>query len=75
GTVRVEVARADGRLTVRVDSPYGNRPGPRVPGSGAGLVGMRERAELLGGRFDAGAAGPVWRVEASLPAEERVVAE
>ncbi|MFD3555160.1 sensor histidine kinase [Streptomyces goshikiensis] len=75
GTVRVEVARADGRLTVRVESPYGERPGPRVPGSGAGLVGMRERAELLGGEFSAGATGPVWRVRASLPAEERVVTE
>ncbi|MFD4133126.1 sensor histidine kinase [Streptomyces goshikiensis] len=75
GTVRVEVARADGRLTVRVESPYGERPGPRVPGSGAGLVGMRERAELLGGEFSAGATGPVWRVRASLPAEERVATE
>ncbi|MGW4974088.1 hypothetical protein ACWEP3_30115, partial [Streptomyces albidoflavus] len=53
------------------------RPGPRVPGSGAGLVGMRERAELLGGSF---AAGPVdgagtggerrWEVRAVLPLGE-----
>ncbi|MCX4528141.1 histidine kinase [Streptomyces sp. NBC_01551] len=73
GAVRVEVARAGGLLTVRVDSPYGDRPGPRAPGSGAGLIGMRERAELLGGEFAAGAAGTVWQVRASLPAEERAV--
>ncbi|MFJ3199633.1 sensor histidine kinase [Streptomyces sp. NPDC086989] len=74
GTVRVRVARADGLLTVRVDSPYGDRPGPRAPGSGAGLVGMQERTELLGGEFSAGRAGSVWQVRAQLPAEERAVA-
>ncbi|KPI10928.1 integral membrane sensor signal transduction histidine kinase [Actinobacteria bacterium OV450] len=74
GTVRVGVARADGLLTVRVDSPYGDRPGPRAPGSGAGLVGMQERTELLGGEFSAGRAGSVWQVRAQLPAEERAVA-
>lgn len=73
GTVSVRVAREDGRLSVAVDSPYGDRPGPRAPGSGAGLIGMRERAELLGGRFTAGRSGPVWRVRAILPAEERAV--
>lgn len=73
GTVTVRVARADGRLSVAVDSPYGDRPGPRAPGSGAGLIGMRERAELLGGEFTAGRSGPVWRVRAELPAEEKAV--
>ncbi|MFJ4778278.1 sensor histidine kinase [Streptomyces sp. NPDC088762] len=73
GTVTVRVARADGRLSVAVDSPYGDRPGPRAPGSGAGLIGMRERAELLGGEFTAGRSGRVWRVRASLPAGEKVV--
>lgn len=73
GTVSVRVARAGGRLSVAVDSPYGDRPGPRAPGSGAGLIGMRERAELLGGWFTAGRSGAVWRVRAILPAEERAV--
>ena len=36
--------------------------------SGYGLVGMRERAKLLGGTFHAGpSAGGGWRVEAMLP--------
>ncbi|MFF8266053.1 sensor histidine kinase [Streptomyces sp. NPDC016562] len=73
GTVTVQVGREAGVLTVTVDSPYGERPGPRAPGSGAGLIGMRERTELLGGEFTAGAAGAMWRVRAALPAEEKAV--
>ncbi|MGW0364137.1 sensor histidine kinase [Streptomyces sp. NPDC002990] len=73
GTVTVRVARADGLLEVAVDSPYGERPGPRAPGSGAGLIGMRERAELLGGEFRAGRAGSLWEVRATLPADEGAV--
>ncbi|MFD7027964.1 sensor histidine kinase [Streptomyces sp. NPDC059917] len=78
GTVTVRVSRCDALLRVGVDSPHAGRPtGPRAPGSGAGLVGMRERAELLGGSFTAGpggaagAAGTMWEVRAVLPAEER----
>lgn len=79
GPVDAVLGRADGALTVRVVSPLGARarPGPRVPGSGAGLVGMRERAELLGGSFSAGpvdGAGPGgerrWEVRAVLPLGE-----
>ncbi|WP_449484147.1 sensor histidine kinase [Streptomyces avidinii] len=76
GTVTVRLTHdrgAGGLLSVEVDSPYGDRPGPRAPGSGAGLIGMRERTELLGGRFEAGRDGAVWRVRAQLPAEEKAV--
>ncbi|MET9345328.1 sensor histidine kinase [Streptomyces termitum] len=74
GEVRVALARAGGALTVEVTSPYGERPGPRAPGSGAGLVGMRERVALLGGSLEAGRAadggpGAVWRVRAELPVD------
>lgn len=55
GEVAVRLAGVPGRaLTVTVTSAYGTGPGPRAPGSGAGLVGMRERVALLGGDFDAG---------------------
>ena len=52
------------RLTIDDD---GSAAGGRAP-AGYGLVGMRERASLLGGTFHAGpAAGRGWRVEAVLP--------
>ncbi|MFJ8783909.1 sensor histidine kinase [Streptomyces sp. NPDC102476] len=72
GRVTVSLAQRDGELTVAVRSPYGDRDGPRAPGSGAGLVGMRERAALLGGMFDAGPEGPHWTVRATLPLREGV---
>jgi signal transduction histidine kinase len=70
--VRVELTYLPDRLAVRVrDSGSGGRPGEgRGPdlGEGHGLVGMRERATMLGGRFYA---GPVTEggfvVEADLP--------
>ncbi|MCX4664437.1 sensor histidine kinase [Streptomyces uncialis] len=52
------------RLTIDDD---GSAAGRRAP-AGYGLVGMRERASLLGGTFHAGpAAERGWRVEAVLP--------
>lgn len=78
GQVRIALAHATGRaLTVTVTSPFGRRPGPRAPGSGAGLVGMRERVALLDGEFEAGPAegppqGPekIWCVRAVLPVRD-----
>ncbi|MCI3273133.1 sensor histidine kinase [Streptomyces cylindrosporus] len=70
GRVTVRLTRLDGALDVRVTSPYGHRDGPRAPGSGAGLVGMRERAALLGGTFEAGPEGALWAVRATLPLTE-----
>ncbi|MCY7400272.1 MAG: histidine kinase [Nocardioides sp.] len=41
-------------------------------GQGFGIIGMTERAELVGGRLSAGPAiGGGWRVNALLPAEDR----
>ncbi|MGW4027881.1 sensor histidine kinase [Streptomyces sp. NPDC004838] len=78
GAVVITLSHAAGRhLTVTVTSPFGSRPGPRAPGSGAGLVGMRERVVLLDGEFEAGPAegapdGPekIWRVRAVLPVRD-----
>jgi len=54
------------------DRPPASRPiqapgGLSNSGGGYGLQGMRERAALLGGTLDAGAAGDGWRVELRLP--------
>ncbi|MFC9690592.1 sensor histidine kinase [Kribbella sp. NPDC056951] len=54
----------DVRLTV-ADRP-GRRPDRAAPG-GYGLVGMRERAELLGGSLVAGPTAEGWRVELKVP--------
>ncbi|WP_420160202.1 sensor histidine kinase [Nocardiopsis sp. CNT-189] len=72
--VAVEYPPAPGaapdRLVVQVDNPVTGDPGERWDGGGAGvgLVGMRERAVLLGGDFSAGpAGGGTWRVRVELP--------
>lgn len=76
GPVTVRLGRSRTALTVEVSSVFGDRPGPRVPGSGAGLVGMRERVALLGGTIGAGPGlrgdgEKIWVVRAELPVEER----
>ncbi|MEV7994342.1 histidine kinase [Streptomyces sp. NPDC086077] len=74
GRVSVALRRRDGSLDITVTSPYGDRDRPRAPGSGAGLVGMRERAALLHGTFQAGPEdspeGKIWAVRATLPVGE-----
>ncbi|MFI9719321.1 sensor histidine kinase [Streptomyces sp. NPDC052396] len=67
GPVTVALLGGDGRLTVRVTSALGAMNGPRAPGAGAGLTGMRERVALVGGSLTAGPAGGRWRVQAELP--------
>jgi signal transduction histidine kinase len=58
------------RLVVEDHAPplgTGDRAGAHA-GDGYGLTGMRERAELLGGRFDAGPTVDGFRVELWVPA-------
>lgn len=73
GLVTVTLTQRPHSLDVHVTSPYGSPAGPRAPGSGAGLVGMRERTELLGGTFESGpestSGGKVWDVRATLPVD------
>jgi signal transduction histidine kinase len=52
-----------------VDDGPGASAGDGTPGHG--LLGMRERAETLGGTFDAGPADPGWRVRATIPVTQR----
>ncbi|QEV22524.1 sensor histidine kinase [Streptomyces alboniger] len=73
GRVTVRLSQEPRALRVRVTSPYDDPSGPRAPGSGAGLVGMRERTELLGGTFESGPEsnpdGKVWIVFVTLPVD------
>jgi signal transduction histidine kinase len=62
--VTVQVDVGGGGTTVTVVN--GGSPPPGT-GEGSGLVGMRERAEALGGRLLAGPRPGGWRVEAVLP--------
>lgn len=80
GRVTVRLRRTEDALVLRVTSPYGDRDAPRAPGSGAGLAGMRERAVLLDGTFEAGPEGgaqggpegKLWVVRATLPVDDTV---
>ncbi|OLF14618.1 sensor histidine kinase [Actinophytocola xanthii] len=56
------------RIRVHDDGGRGVRAQP-VSGTGLGLVGMRERVELLGGTLRAGPAGNGWELTAAIPAE------
>ena len=66
GTARVEVAFREACVELTVTNPL-----PAAPvdggGSGHGLIGMRERADLTGGRLEAGVVEDGFRVHASLP--------
>jgi signal transduction histidine kinase len=63
GATSVVVVEVDDRA-VRLSVDTSGSPGS---GSGLGLVGMRERAESLGGRFSAGPGGSGWLVTAEIP--------
>jgi signal transduction histidine kinase len=70
-TVRIDAR--DGRLGVEVTDRGGTLPGPVSASRGHGLVGMRERVEILGGTLEAGPVdGGGWAVRASLPLREGI---
>ncbi|NBE95707.1 sensor histidine kinase [Nonomuraea sp. KC401] len=53
--VAVTVAGRRGKgVSVEVRNPMRARHGLRIPGAGAGLIGLTERAELAGGRLEHG---------------------
>ena len=66
--VQVERVADAYQLTVRDDGKVNSTNSPRSESPGYGLVGMAERARLLGGTLDAGP-GPAggWLVKAELP--------
>ena len=66
GEARAEVRLEYGgrTLTLTIANPTGGR----LPGQpGHGIAGMRERAELVGGRLETASLGGVFRVTAELP--------
>jgi len=73
GLVQVVVSSTEHEVHIRITDDGARRPVKPVGGSGGyGLIGMRERVELLGGRFEAGPSGSPpyvrgWTVGAWLP--------
>ena len=67
--VRLDYGGDATRLVVQDHGPGAPvHVGPGTPGGGYGLTGMRERAELLGGRLSAAPTDDGFRVELWLPA-------
>ena len=65
GSAEVDIEFAAGALELAVSNP--TRPDLPPAGDGHGIVGMRERAALLGGSLEAGAGNGLFRVSARLP--------
>jgi len=66
GSARVELVFGDAAVDLTVTNPVPAFSAPRL-GGGHGLVGMRERATLLGGSLDAERADGAFRVHAQIP--------
>ena len=65
---RVDVSYQPEAIEVRIADTGGRGEASGVPaGQGHGLIGMRERVAVFGGRFEAGPAGDGFRVVARLP--------
>jgi signal transduction histidine kinase len=72
-TAHVTVRHRHDQLEIEVvddGAPVGRLPGLTPGGQGHGLVGMRERVNLFGGKLSAAPNGPGFRVFASLPFDE-----
>jgi signal transduction histidine kinase len=64
--VDVSIEHGPDRVALTVVNHGGRRPAP-AKGTGYGLTGMRERAELLGGTLEAGPVEDGWRVRLAVP--------
>jgi signal transduction histidine kinase len=66
GPTAVHLSVGAGQVTLTADSRA--EPGSVTkPGTGLGVISMRERAESLGGTCEAGPGGQGWLVRAALP--------
>lgn len=66
GSARIELAFGDSAVELTVTNLVRQDRSPR-PGGGHGLIGMRERATILGGTLDAERANGAFRVSARIP--------
>jgi len=66
GSARIELAFGDAAVELAVTNPVPAGAAPRS-GGGHGLIGMRERATLLGGNLDADRANGAFRLRARIP--------
>ncbi len=66
GPAEVEVEYGDDALALSVSNRAG-RNGAARPGGGHGIVGMRERAALMGGSLETASEAGIFRVRARLP--------
>ena len=70
GHVDAELVRDDGRLEITVRNGL-RSPVPPAGPDHHGIVGMRERAGLLGGTLEAGAHDGTYTLQATIPLERR----
>jgi signal transduction histidine kinase len=66
GSARIDLAFGDTAIDITVTNPVRTDREPR-PGGGHGLIGMRERASLLGGSVDTERANGTFRMHARIP--------
>ncbi|WP_245745947.1 sensor histidine kinase [Nocardia altamirensis] len=69
-TARLSITMQDGVLHFLLrdnGSRVRSEPAPAGAGHGLGLIGLRERVELLGGEFTAACVGTEWQLAARLP--------
>jgi signal transduction histidine kinase len=67
GAAVVVVLRFDEARTVLTVDDHPGQPPARAVSGGYGLLGMRERAELIGGSLDVGPTEDGWRVQLVIP--------
>lgn len=67
GPAEVEVTYAEGQLELSISNRVFSTANGQPAVGGHGILGMRERAALLGGSLETGASGERFRVRARLP--------
>ncbi|GEL17052.1 ATP-binding protein [Pseudonocardia asaccharolytica] len=66
GAVRLHLRHDEGRLVIEMTNDLAAAP-PEAGGTGAGLLGLRGRAQAVGGSLTAGREDRAWRLRTELP--------